>query len=52
MSSSGFTENYHFRGSYREATGTASMNGGRVGDAVYADIFSSTERDSTICHGC
>jgi hypothetical protein len=47
-----FSDTYHFRGSSREAIGSASIDGADAGDRVYGYIFSSTERDTTICHIC
>jgi hypothetical protein len=47
-----FTESGQFRGSFRNATATGSLNGVGFGSQFFADIFSSTSRDVFICHGC
>jgi hypothetical protein len=52
LGSTGFTENSQFRGSFRNASAEASLNGGSLGASLYADIFSSSSRDIFICHGC
>lgn len=50
--SKGFTQNSHFRGSFRNATASGSLNGADIGGSqFFADIFSSTSRDVFICHG-
>ena len=50
--STGSTSNSHFRGSFRNATASGSLNGAAIGGSqFFADIFSSTSRDVFICHG-
>lgn len=50
--SKGFTDNYSFRGSYRNATATGSLNGTPIGGQLYwADLFSASSREVFICHG-
>jgi hypothetical protein len=52
VTSKTFTESGQFRGSFRNATATGSLNGAGFGSQFFADIFSSTSRDVFICHGC
>ena len=50
--SPGSTQNSHFRGSFRNAIASGSLNGAIIdGSPFFADIFSSTSRDVFICHG-
>lgn len=50
--SKGFTNNYKFRGTFRNATATGSLNGTAIGGQLYfADLFSSSSREVFICHG-
>jgi len=50
--SPGSTQNSHFRGSFRNATASGSLNGVAIGGSPFvADIFSSTSKDVFICHG-
>jgi hypothetical protein len=52
VGSKGFTQNSHFRGSFRNATASGSLNGAAIGGSqFFADIFSTTSRDVFICHG-
>jgi len=52
VSSQGFTETGHFRGSFRDASASASIDGAGVGDQFFGDIFNSTFRDVFVCHHC
>jgi hypothetical protein len=52
VSSKGFTETGHFRGSFRNANATASVDGVSAGDQWFADIFNVSFRDVFVCHHC
>jgi hypothetical protein len=47
-----FTESGHFRGTFRNANATATVDGVDVGDQFFADIFNVTSRDVFVCHHC
>lgn len=50
--SKGFTDNYKFRGTYRDATATGSLNGTPIAGQLYwADLFNASSREVFICHG-
>ncbi len=50
--SKGFTDNYKFRGTFRNATATGSLNGTAIGGQLYfADLFSASSREVFVCHG-
>lgn len=50
--SKGFTETSKFRGTFRNATASGSLNGADIGgQPFFADIFNSSSRDIFICHG-
>lgn len=52
VTSKTFTQSGQFRGSFRNATATGSLDGAGFGSLFFADIFSSTSRDVFVCHGC
>ena len=50
--SKGFTDNYKFRGTFRNATATGSLNGTPIAGQLYwADLFNASSREVFVCHG-
>jgi hypothetical protein len=52
VNSHGFTETSHFRGSFRDAAATATIDGVDAGAQWLGDIFNTSSRDVFVCHHC
>jgi hypothetical protein len=49
-STSSYSE--RFSGTFRNADGTATVDGANAGDLNFAEIFTTTDRQVSICHNC
>lgn len=52
VNSQGFTETSHFRGSFRDASATATVDGVSAGEQWLGDVFNVSSRDVFVCHHC
>ncbi len=51
FNSNNFTVNSHSRGIFRNATGSAQVNGIDLGTSIFADMFNLKSGDVSVCHG-
>lgn len=52
VNSKSFTYTAHSRGSYRDASASASIGGVGTGTSLFADIYNFTSHEVSVCHGC
>jgi hypothetical protein len=52
VTSPGFTETVHQKGTFRDASAVGSLNGTDFGSSLFADINNTSFSDHFICHGC
>jgi hypothetical protein len=49
--SKSFTSNYSYKGSWRSASATGSVNGVNLGASSWADLFNFKDANVYVCHG-